>query len=47
MAIDYSVPLITDVKCAKLLIESLSRVVEPKYKKCFFKQNIWELRPFF
>ncbi len=30
MAIDYSVPLITDVKCAKLLIESLSRVVEPK-----------------
>ncbi len=24
MAIDYSVPLITDVKCAKLLIESLS-----------------------
>ncbi len=24
MAIDYSVPLITDVKCAKLLIESLN-----------------------
>lgn len=34
MAIDYSVPLITDVKCTKLLIESLSvlRCAEPSLK---------------
>ncbi|CAG5127998.1 unnamed protein product, partial [Candidula unifasciata] len=47
MAVDYSVPLITDVKCTKLFVEALNRVrTQPRLKThidCLSSQRITRL----
>ncbi len=40
MAVDYSVPLITDVKCCKLFVEVAMPVMDKLFFACWLQREI-------